>query len=70
MTYAQYLAERGGLAAGPQWLGLMVGRDPLKCPKGWIYLEHGVATAAQVQEALDALCTGRSQWPPDTRKEK
>jgi hypothetical protein len=64
-SYANYLYRVGGLATGGQGLGLMVA--PLaslpRCPPGWIFLQHGVATVDEIDAALVQLRDGRKAWP-------
>lgn len=61
-----HINRGGGVIAGPQGLGILVGSDPTQCPKGWIFVDVDSAkmwTPQQRRECLDRLKAGRNRWP-------
>jgi len=65
MTYAERLADVGGMANCGGHLGVMVAphESARHCPRGWVFLELGKATPAEVSEALAVAGQGRKAWP-------
>ena len=65
MTYAQHLAENGGLACCGDGLGVMVTslENINQVPAGWVFIPLEEATEKAVWEALDRAKQGRSSWP-------
>ncbi|KKM18369.1 hypothetical protein LCGC14_1666340 [marine sediment metagenome] len=65
MTYAQYLASSGGVAACGKGFGVMV--TPMenihRVPAGWVFVPLEEATEELVQEALDFAKGGMANWP-------
>lgn len=65
MSYAQYLADNGGMASCGNGLGVMVTpwKNVKHVPSGWVFIPLERATAKNVQEALDLARGGRKHWP-------
>lgn len=57
-----HISQGGGVIAGPQGLGIVVGTDSKLVPSGWIFVDVN-DPPPDTQEVLDALRAGRTNWP-------
>lgn len=57
-----YLKNGGGVIAGPQGLGILVGNDPSKTPPGWIFVDIS-QPPQNTKEILAQLRQARANWP-------
>ena len=71
-SYAEYLAEKGGMANCGNGLGVMVTALSAieSVPAGWLFIPLEIATAKGVREALDHAKKGRMDWPRTDKGEK
>lgn len=61
----------GGLIAGPQGIGIMIGKkkDIDNTPKGWIFIDVDDKEIDDEQMLRD-LASGRSNWPANAKLEE
>lgn len=57
-----HIARGGGIVAGPQGLGVLVGREPKLTPAGWLFVDID-NPPPDTQAVLAALTAARKQFP-------
>ena len=57
-----HIQRRGGVVAGPQGLGILIGYNSKLCPCGWIFVDIN-NPPPNTQEILDCLSNARKYWP-------
>jgi hypothetical protein len=57
-----HISRGGGVIAGPQGLGILIGDDPSKCPCGWIFVDVN-SPPPNTQAVLESLRNARKEWP-------
>ena len=57
-----HIRRGGGVIAGPQGLGIVIGRNDFIVLAGWIFVDIN-NPPPDTQEVLDCLRSGRELWP-------
>jgi hypothetical protein len=62
--YRAIIDHGGGIITLGEGLGVLIGPDYTYTPAGWLYVPIGsVTTPEQLKHWVDAVRTGRSDWP-------